>query len=126
MSLVFIVYIVGLIPKILSALGAIIAVSLGLAALLFIFLPLWWDDHKDELLPKIKRVLWIPITAVILSVVIPSEKTTYYMIAAYGTEKLIENPTAQALASDGVDVLKEMLAKAKRELTEEKPKEDKK
>ncbi len=45
------------------------------------------------------------------------------MVGAYGTQKLVESPAAQELASDGVEVLKELLAKAKRELAEDKPKE---
>ena len=48
------------------------------------------------------------------------------MLAGYGVQKLAENETVQSLSSEGVDVLKEMLAKAKRELAEEKPKESSK
>lgn len=42
------------------------------------------------------------------------------MVGAYGTQKLIENPVAKDLASDGVDVLKALMKKAKDNL-EEKP-----
>ncbi len=123
MSLMFIVYVVGLIPNIIGLLQGLLALCGAIGLLLVIALPAWWDDQFEMVVGNLKKYAFIPITAAILLVVVPSEKTTYYMIAAYGTEKLIENPTAQALASDGVDVLKELLAKAKRELTEEKPKE---
>lgn len=51
-----------------------------------------------------------------LACTIPGKKETWYILSAYGVEKLVENPSAQSLAEDGVDVLKELLARAKREL----------
>lgn len=123
MSLMFIVYVVGLIPNIIGLLQGVLSLCGAVGLLLVIALPAWCDYQFEMVISNLKKYAFIPITAAILLVVVPSEKTTYYMIAAYGTEKLIENPTAQALASDGVDVLKELLAKAKRELAEDKPKE---
>jgi len=54
---------------------------------------------------------------------IPSERTMYTMVAAYAGQKIAETPQAAQIANDSVDVLKELLAKAKRELAEDKPKE---
>jgi len=68
---------------------------------------------------KYLKMLWVPITFVVIACLIPSEKTTWYMVGAYGTQKLIENPETQALASDGVDILKSLMAKAKKELAED-------
>lgn len=126
MSLMFIVYIIGVIPNIIGLLqGVLIVYGLGMIVL-FISAPVWFDHHRKEVLDQVKKYAFLPITAALLLVVIPSEKTTWYMVGAYGTQKLVESPVAQELASDGVDVLKDLLAKAKRELAEEKPKEDKK
>ena len=126
MSLMFIVYLVGLIPNIIGLLQGVLTVyGLGLVVLL-ISAPAWFDYHRKEVFAQVKKYAFLPITAALLLVVIPSEKTTWYMVGAYGTQKLVESPVAQELASDGVDVLKDLLAKAKRELGEEKPKEDKK
>lgn len=76
------------------------------------------------------KKLWIPILLAVVAALIPSEKTMYTMVAAYAGQKIAEIPQAAQIANDGVDVLKELLAKAKRELSEdkkeEKPKEDKK
>jgi len=71
----------------------------------------------------IKKKWVIAVVLLTISRLIPSQEVTSYMLAGYGVQKLAENETVQSLSSDGVDVLKEMLAKAKRELVEDKPKE---
>lgn len=66
----------------------------------------------------IKKKWILAVILLTVSRLIPSQEVTSYMLA--------ENETVQSLSSEGVDVLKEMLAKAKRELSEEKPKESSK
>lgn len=120
MSLMFIVYIIGVIPNIIGLLQAVLTVyGLGLVVLL-ISAPALFDYHRKEVLAQVKKYAFLPITAALLLVVIPSEKTTWYMVGAYGTQKLVESPVAQELASDGVDVLKALMEKAKKELAEDK------
>lgn len=90
------------------------------------------DISDDRTVWDLTVQTWIKkkwILAVILLTVsrlIPNQEVTSYMLAGYGVQKLAENETVQSLSSEGVDVLKEMLAKAKRELAEEKPKESSK
>ena len=74
-----------------------------------------FDFTVSKVLPKWK---WF-LPLFLMGCMIPNKETTWYMIAAYGTQKVVENPIAQDLAKDGVDVLKELMAKAKKELQEE-------
>lgn len=80
-----------------------------------------WDWIVDD---WIKKKWKIAIVLLLVSRLIPSQEVTAYMMAGYGVQKLAENETVQSLSSDGVDVLKAMLAKAKKGLQEpeEKPK----
>lgn len=65
------------------------------------------------------RILWFVCPIWFLFVLVPEEDTAYKMLAAYGVQTLVENETAQELASDGVDVLKAMMNKAKKDLEED-------
>lgn len=51
---------------------------------------------------------------------VPDKTTAYQMLAAYGVQSIAENPKAQELASDGVDVLQALMKKAKKELEDSK------
>lgn len=55
----------------------------------------------------------------LIGALIPDKDTSYKMLAAYGVQTLAENPTVQELGKDGVDVLKALMAKAKKELETE-------
>lgn len=82
--------------------------------------------RSKAIIGTLGKKLWIPILLAVVAALIPSEKTMYTMVAAYAGQKIAETPQAAQIANDGVDVLKELLAKAKRELSEEKPKESSK
>lgn len=143
MSLVWIVYLIGVLPAFATGLGVIgtmgsfLLITAGvILTLMSNFMSCYsWDD-KTEIESKKKacgmwgkRAFYSSILTLFIALVanlIPSEKTMYYMVGAYGTQKLIENPEAQALASDGVDILKQLMAKAKRELKDDVKEESKK
>lgn len=136
MSLAMLVYMVAVIPKIGLWAGIILAVTVVLGGITFINarieLDIYGINEKDPHTIKAKAVckfllnkLWIPFVLVMVTIICPSKETLYTMIAAYGVEKVIENPVAQDLASDGVDVLKQLMSRAKKELTEDAPKESK-
>ncbi len=126
MSFMFVIYLVfTAIPAIKFLTGmAFILWLAGIAVGLFIGAARR-DISDDRTLWDFTTQTWIRkkwVIAVILltiSRLIPSQEVTSYMLAGYGVQKLTENETVQSLSSDGVDVLKEMLAKAKRELSEE-------
>lgn len=79
-----------------------------------------WDYIVDVWIKKKWKLAFIFL---LISKLIPNQEITSYMMAGYGVQKLAENETVQSLSADGVDVLKSMLAKAKKELQEpeEKP-----
>lgn len=124
MSLVLIVYLIGVLPNIAAFFGVIggviIFLIFGTALFCTVDMGSWSGEEKivshKALRKRALKFSWLPLLLILFANTIPSEKTMWYMIAAYGTQKLIENPEAQALAADGVDVLKDLLAKAKKEI----------
>jgi hypothetical protein len=137
MSLVLIVYLIGVLPSIsatfgiLGSIGLLVSTAAGFGFLSGTFdsATVWAsEDEKQDMVKKIStckrisslcfKLIPVSLLSILIANLVPSEKTMYYMVAAYGTEKLIENPVAKDLASDGVDVLKQLLAKAKKELQE--------
>lgn len=141
MSLVLIVYLIGVLPAFAKGLGVIGGVGTFLLfcagvtlALMSNFMSCYsWDDKTEVANNKATCGVWgkrafklLPITILIALIanLIPSEKTMYYMVAAYGVEKVVANPDVQALTSDGADVLKQLMAKAKKELQEDEPKKE--
>lgn len=133
MSLVFIVYLIGVLPSIQS-LFSFLAIF-GTAVLVFATVLFKveansttcysWDDKNSLKEKRAKCDKWgtwtlkaciAPLLFGLIAGLIPSERTMYTMITVYGAEKLVDNPQVQQLGSDGVDVLKELLARAKREL----------
>lgn len=135
MTLALLVYLVSVIPSIGMAIGtASVLVCLGFGlVLLFSVITLsvygeYGQDHKEVIRAKtmqkgLTSKLWIPITLVFVATLIPDKTTIYTMIAAYAGQKIAETPQAQQIGNDAVDVLHELLAKAKKELQEpeEKP-----
>lgn len=73
------------------------------------------EQHKASFMWWRKR-LWVAVPFIVFAALLPSEKTSWYMVGAFGTQKLVESPVAQELASDGVDVLKSLMARAKTEI----------
>ena len=59
-------------------------------------------------------VIFLPLW--ILGVIIPNKDTAQYMLAAYGVQTIVKNESAQELAKDGVDVLKQLLQKTKADM----------
>lgn len=50
---------------------------------------------------------------------IPSKEVTAYMLAGYGVQTVAQNDQVQELAGDGLDVLQQLMKKAKSSLEEE-------
>ena len=82
-----------------------------------------WDYIIEDWIKKKWKVAFIFL---LISKLIPNQEITSYMMAGYGVQKLAENETVQSMSADGVDVLKSMLAKAKRELKDDAKEETKK
>lgn len=120
MSLVFMVWMV---TTFLPNIGLMVGIATIVTFVVFGFLALYAfiEEDADPLLKLLSYKK--PICLVVfLACVLPSKEATWYMVGAYGTQKLIDSPVAQDLASDGVDILKQLMAKAKKELSEESKK----
>lgn len=135
MELAFIIYMIGILPSVGGFLTFASVALFTIFALMTINSLINADVYginsekgkqSKVTIGTLGKKLWIPISLALVATLVPSEKTMYTMVAAYAGQKIAETPQAAQIANDGVDVLKELLAKAKRELAEEKPKEDKK
>lgn len=143
MELAFIVYLIGVLPavaQVLSTIGGLGSFVLICGGCLLLIISrnitcYSWDDKEEAAENRRLCAVWgkrslklsiLTLFIALFTQLIPSEKTMYTMVAAYAGQKIAETPQAAQIANDGVNVLKELFAKAKRELAEEKPKEDKK
>ena len=134
MTLAMIVYLLSVIPKIsavcffLLFLVSIAYLGFGIGAATKIDVYGYYGEDKKEVkegrstLKMLRQKVWIPFTLLAIAVLAPGRETLYTMVAAYGVEKVVENPVAQDLAGDGVEVLKAWMAKAKKDLSEDEPK----
>lgn len=135
MTLAFLVYLV----SVITTIGSLLVCAAGSIFCMFGFLLMsaMFDDdisgHYGPEHPKVVKAqsrkqflrnkLWIPVALIILAVLVPTKTTIYTMIAAYAGEKIAETPQAQQIGNDAVDVLHELLAKAKHELQDNKSEE---
>lgn len=130
MTLALLVYLLSVIPKIsVISTGVlffifIAYITFGLVAIMKMDVYGHYGEDNTEIksakstLKLLRQKVWIPITLLVISIAVPGKETLYTMVAAYGVEKVVENPVAKDLASDGVDVLKTWMAKAKKDLSE--------
>ena len=128
MELAFVIWAVGTLP-VWSSYTAFLAFLVALISFFaWAFCTVLSKIEEDELvksqagsLQKVasKSLKW-GIAVWFVACMIPDKTTSYQMLSAYGVQKVVENPQAQELASDGVDVLKALMEKAKKELAEDK------
>lgn len=131
MELAFVIWAVGVLPSLAGPVsffgGLVVFFALGLTLYSSIVEKTGSYESDREEGKAFKEVSckvfkWmLPIW--LIACMIPDKTTSYQMLAAYGVQKVVENPQAQSLASDGVDVLKALMEKAKRELGEDMSKE---
>lgn len=129
MELAFIIWAVGTLPAVSTSMCSIlffmVTISAGVASVMaFVENDPAEDDHNKLMATKTKKVaktiLFTSLPLWFFFLLIPDKETSYNMLAAYGVQTLVENETAQELASDGVDVLKALMSKAKKDLAVEK------
>lgn len=114
MELAFIIYLIDVLcGKGLSFLLALTSM-LGLLWFTYVYLYIFVGDEREseeakltlERSKKGKKYIWI---ALLLLVFIPSEKTAYKMLAAYGVQSIVENPKVQELGSKSLQVLEKAM-----------------
>lgn len=137
MKLAIVVYLIGVLPSLAGVLG-----FFGVLGTLFLLIGAIvltisgnergyhsWDNKEEKQEQRKACLLWgkrcfkasiLTIFLGLVSALIPSEKTMYTMVAAYAGQKIAETPQAAQIANDGVDVLKALMEKAKKELAEDK------
>ncbi len=138
MTLAFLVYLVSVIPT-LGFLFTVFAVITCVIFAMFLLsscigLDVWrsyGEEHTEVIkarstLKLLRTKFWIPLVLVFVATLIPDKTTIYTMIAAYAGQKIAETPQAQQIGNDAVDVLHELLAKARRELKDDAKEETKK
>jgi hypothetical protein len=128
MTLALLVYLVSVVPTFgtLLTISSIVLMAIFGLRLIGALIDLDVYVHRGEEDSKVfkarstlillQRKIWIPICLVVLACLIPSKTTIYTMIVAYAGQTIAETPQAQQISNDAVDVLHELLAKAKREL----------
>lgn len=138
MTLAFLVYLVSVIPTLGFLFTVFAVISCGIFALFLLSSCIGLDVYRSygeaheevvkarTTLKLLRTKFWIPLTLVFVATLIPDKTTIYTMIAAYAGQKIAETPQAQQIGNDAVDVLHELLAKAKRELKDDAKEETKK
>jgi len=126
MELAFVIWAVGTLPSFASGIVFFGFILMLLSFLAYVFGSIvekaessQVDKDISAVVKKIaSRTLFVVVPVWFMASMIPDKTTSYQMLAAYGVQKVVENPQAQSLASDGVDVLKALMEKAKKELAE--------
>ena len=103
MELVWLVYVISLLPK------------LGFLAFLMILLggigsALCWIAVACDGPETVHRgFLWfitaVPVFGLLLAITLPSEKTAYTMVGAYAAQKVAERPDTQEIAKDVIAII---------------------
>lgn len=105
---------------VMAAIPALKGIGIALAILtacgLVFGLMMAADGDGSAMLTYVRKKLWFVVPFLFVAALLPAEKTSWYMVGAYGTQTIIESPIAQELAGDGVDVLKSLMARAKSEI----------
>lgn len=126
MSLVFIVYLVGVLPALTGMLGFLggfgsFALVFGGTVLTLMgnFMSRYsWDDKTEFDNKKAACGRWgkrafkcLPITLFIalIAVLIPSERTMYTMLGTYGVQTIAENPDVQKMAKQSLSIIEKTL-----------------
>lgn len=123
MTLALIVWLVMTVFPLLSSLSEILlAVGIGwLVVFGFIFMITYDESYMTGIFEaskrKLKSKVWASLFALsFMCALVPSKETSWYMVGAYATQTVVQSDTAKELASDGVDVLKSLMARAKAEI----------
>jgi hypothetical protein len=128
MELALIIYLVSLVDSVNNlAVAFVILFFVAVSVSPFAWMVFDTNGDADKFWPMSKRcflaVRAYLIAAILILVFLPSEKTAYTMLAAYGVQHVAENPQVQELAGDSLKVLnkamKEYLADDEPAKTEE-------
>jgi hypothetical protein len=112
--------------SVLSKLGVVIGLAIGFGAIVMIISTLVrvfhtresWDSQRDEQIKQGRRdasvtvMKWsgtVVLIAVLLNVLLPSEKTAYTMVGAYAAQKVAENDKVQQMSGKVLTIIEQKL-----------------
>ena len=112
--------------SVLSKLGVVIGLAIGFGAIVMIISTLvrvfhtreTWDSQRDEQIKQGRRdasvtvMKWsgsVVLVAVLLNVLLPSEKTAYTMVGAYAAQKVAENDKVQQMSGKVLTIIEQKL-----------------
>lgn len=128
MELVWLVYAISTLGKVVAALSTLFFL-LVLVAVLY-SASLMYDYFTPEEIrihaSRLKKIIAGVLVMLTVLVFIPSEKTAYTMVAAYATQKVAERPETQELAGDVLVIINNKVKKYALESSEELEKYKKK
>lgn len=112
--------------SVLSKLGIVLGLAIGFGAIIMIISTLvrvfhtreTWDSQRDEQIKQGRRdasvtvMKWsgsVVLVAVLLNVLLPSEKTAYTMVGAYAAQKVAENDKVQQMSGKVLTIIEQKL-----------------
>jgi len=112
--------------SVLSKLGIVLGLAIGFGAIVMIISTLVrvfhtresWDSQRDEQIKQGRRdasvtvMKWsgtVVLVALLLNVLLPSEKTAYTMVGAYAAQKVAENDKVQQMSGKVLTIIEQKL-----------------
>lgn len=125
MELALLVYLISLLPSVGATFG-VIAVT---GPIVCFFAWVAWSEaaFKTRFWPAVFTMFWL--FSVLVTMLIPSERTAYLMVGAYATQKIAEAPKTQQLGAEVLKIIelkiKHYSEEAEKEMLEKLAKEKK-
>ncbi len=115
MSLVFIVYLLGLVEKLNQVLGFIAVASAIVTFVCLLIKGVGYNDLSKDMHTTYtmwtKRFLCSFLVAGTLLTFTPTKEISYAMLAAYGVEEIVQNERVQELGGKSLDVIEKAMDK---------------
>lgn len=120
MSLALVVYLINAIPniKVVAFVFLLVSAFLTFVCTMSGVIDSEWKAFKL----MYKKLITVISICLVCIVFVPSERTMYVMLAAYGVQQVATNEKTQQILGSGVDILNLQLEKYKDELLKEKSK----
>lgn len=118
MFLAFIVWLVMTVIPVLNTVSALLIFSLCTTFVGSVMCALMSD--LEELRPWNfwkKSAKWLIPVCLVLALV-PDTKTSWYMVGAYATQTVAQSDAVKEIGSDGVDLMKDLIKQARKEIGE--------
>lgn len=113
MSLVFIVYLLGLLEKLSTSLYVVFIISLASTAMCLLIKGIGYDDLSKDThhtyTTWVKRFISVALVSGGVFTFVPTKEIAYTMLAAYGVEEIVTNERVQELGGKSLDVIEKAM-----------------